>query len=467
MKRAGIAALAVAVSLVAAAPAAADRYIVGSPGLGDPYYPLAGNGGYDVKHYSLDLQYDRGPNLLVGSATILARTTQNLERFNLDFRDYEISKLTVNGRRARFARDGQELMISPRPKLKANRPLVVRVEYKGQPVAVVDPDEAIEGWVPTDDGAFVVGEPQGSPGWFPANDYPTDKATFDFTVTVPAGRTALANGRLIWQVTKRGKTTSHWREDSPMAPYLATATNGVFETRFGRLPNGLPEYNAVDPKAQNADGQPDPALAWRTLADQPEIVKFLSDLYGEYPFSTVGAIVDNARFVGYALESQTKPNYQRVPSKSTVVHELAHQWFGNSVTLASWPDIWLNEGFATWSEWIYDERHGGPSAAGTFDTEYARPADDELWTLPPADLGGPENLFHEPPYTRGAMTLQALREKVGDEVFFRTMRRWYAEHRNGNVKTADFVALAERESGLGLDAFFDVWLYKPGKPASW
>jgi aminopeptidase N len=151
------------------------------------------------------------------------------------------------------------------------------------------------------------------------------------------------------------------------------------------------------------------------------------------------------------------------------VHELAHQWFGDAVTLAKWPDIWLNEGFATWSEWIYNERHGGPSAQETFDELYAPPeADNEdLWSPAPAALPGPEVLFSRPVYDRGAMTLQALRGKIGDRAFFNLLRSWYRDHRGGNVTTADFIALAERKSGRDLSGFFRVWLYREGKPQSW
>jgi aminopeptidase N len=334
----------------------------------------------------------------------------------------------------------------------------VNVHYRGQPQAIVDPDESSEGWITTPDGAFVVGEPQGSPGWFPANDNPRDKATYDFAITVPAGITALANGRLLSKVTRHGRTTWRWAEDSPMATYLATATNGVFDLRVSRTRSGLPIYDAVDPVE---------AAAWQTLASEPEIIEFLSGLYGRYPFGSAGAIVDHAPAVGYALESQTKPNYDSAPDLITVVHELSHQWFGNSVSLIVWPDIWLNEGFATWTEWIYDERHGGNTAAARFDAAYARPAGDPFWSDPPAALPGPEVMFSDPPYERGAMTLQALREKVGDRVFRAILRAWYAENRDGNVTTADFVGLAEHKSRRQLDAFFDVWLYRPAKPVSW
>jgi aminopeptidase N len=457
----------------AAAPASADRYVAGAPGAGDPFFPQAGNGGYDVRHYALDLDYEPAGNRLEGRALIFARATQNLERFNLDFRDfYGISRLTVNGQPASFSRSGQELSISPRPKLKRGAGFVVSVQYAGQPEAIIDPDESSEGWIPTDDGAFVVNEPQGSPGWYPVNDTPRDKATFDIAVTVPEGKTAVANGVLLSRRTRGGKTTWRWLERTPMAPYLATATNGSFETRFGRLASGLPEYNAVDPNTRRtASGPPNPALAWERLAPQGEIVSFFSDLYGPYPFESVGGIVDWAPEVGYALESQSRPNYDRLPSASTVVHELAHQWFGDSVSIAIWPDIWLNEGFATWSEWIYDERHGGPTAQATFDELYAIPEDtpdgEDLWFPAPAALSGPAELFHTPVYERGAMTLQALRQKVDDRVFFGILRDWYRNNRNGNVTTADFIALAERKSGRSLDAFFRAWLYEEGRPESW
>jgi aminopeptidase N len=456
--------LVLAAVLVAAGPASA-QFSAGSSGLGDRFFPLAGNGGYDVRHYSLDLDYQRATNRLEGTTRIVARATRGLSRFNLDLRGYDISRLTVNGIPARFARDGQELTITPRFPLRDRLPFVVRVDYAGNPEAVVDPDGASEGWVPTDDGAFVVNEPQGSPGWYPANDNPRDKATYDFEITVPEGITAIGNGRLLSKKTRDGKTTWRWFEDSPMAPYLATATNGVFELRIDRV-RGIPLYQAVDPNVGN------PALSFERLAAEAEIIRFFSELYGRYPFSTGGGVVDNGG-VGYALESQTKSMYDvegsssGAPGASTVVHEIAHQWFGNAVTLTVWPDIWLAEGFASFSEWIYDERHGGPTAQSQFDALFAQPAEDPFWATAPAALPGPEVMFSSPPYDRGGMTLQALRVKVGDDVFFEILRDWYRENRYGNVTTADFIALAERESGQQLDEFFDIWLFRPLKPTSW
>jgi aminopeptidase N len=488
-------AFAVAIALISAPSAFGQEYGAGSDGLGDPFFPNAGNGGYDTRRYEITLDYDQPANFLEGTAVIKATATQNLSRFNLDFRHfYSISSLTVNGESANFARGGeQELTISPADPLDSGSDFTVQVEYSGNPKAIKDPDKSIEGWVPTDDGAFVVGEPQGAPGWYPVNDNPQDKALYDFTVTVPEGHTVMANGRLVSHTTGAGEETWRWSENDPMASYLATATNGVFETesRPARCDQGEPllcsyttdfglqMYDAVDPDTRPLLTDPvgNPTLAYERLDPQPEIIEYFADLYGPYPYTTGGGIMDWAPNVFYSLESQSRANYWRTVGPSTVVHEIAHQWFGNAVTLKVWPDIWLNEGFATFSEWIYAEDHGGPSAAETFDELYAIPEDDpdfeDLWFPAPAALQRPSQLFHTPVYDRGAMTLQALREKVRDRTFFRILRAWYAENRTPNettdttVTTDDFIALAERESRQDLDDFFQVWLYEEGKPESW
>ena len=202
--RLGCAALVGAALMLPGPTWAVDGFVAGSPGLGDPFFPLAGNGGYDVSNYSLTLNYDPPTHRLVGSATISATATQNLSRFDVDLRGFDVSRLAVNGRAATFTRDGQELMISPQVGLRAGQQFSVAVDYAGVPQIVTDPDGSIEGWVPTDDGAFVVGEPQGSPAWYPVNDNPRDKATFDFKVTVPDGLTVMANGVLLSQTSAGG-----------------------------------------------------------------------------------------------------------------------------------------------------------------------------------------------------------------------------------------------------------------------
>ena len=447
-----------AVLVVPAPAASAAEFSPGSAGLGDPYFPLAGNGGYDVGHYSLVFSYDPASRQFDGTATVIATATQNLSRFDLDLRGFDIDRLTVNGVAASFTRDGQELVITPAAGLPAGALFTVVVAYAGVPSVVTDPDGSIEGWVPTDDGAFVVGEPQGSPAWYPANDNPRDKATYDFTATVPAGITVMANGVLDSRTTAGGRTTWVWRATSPMAPYLATATLGRFDLSQSTAPGGIPAYVAVDPTLSTGN----------VLRKLPDIVDFYASIYGPYPFEAVGAIVDNAPEVGYSLETQTKPVFDRMPDEATLAHEISHMWYGDSVTLTEWPDIWLHEGFATWSEWIWSEHVGQKSAHNYFKTLYNTPAKDTaFWTPPPGDPGSPEFLFNGTIYNRGGMTLQALREKIGDGAFFEIMRRWAAEHRHGNVRTPQFIALAEQVSGMQLDHFFDVWLYRPEKPTSW
>jgi aminopeptidase N len=461
MNRARVFVAAFAVPLAAVAvgvgSAAGASFTAGADGVGDPFFPQAGNGGYDVSHYSLKLDYDPTTRVLTGSAVVSATATQNLSQFDLDLRGFTVSRVAVNGAAAAYRRAGQELVITPGTGLPKSKSFTVGVDYAGVPEVITDPDQSIEGWVPTADGAFVVGEPQGSPGWYPVNDAPFDKATFDFSVTVPAGNTALANGVLVSTTTVGSKTTWVWHEGKPMAPYLATATNGRFDlTRYST--SGVPAYVAVDPTLNSGN----------VLRKLPEIVAYYGSIFGAYPFDAVGAIVDDAKNVGYSLETQTKPNFDRVPDETTLAHELSHMWYGDSVTLTRWPDIWLHEGFATWAEWIWSEHTGNKTAQKYFDNLYNTPPQDSaFWTPPPGNPGTAALLFNGTIYYRGAMTLQALRVKVGDFAFFRILRDWATQNRYGNVSTAQFVALAERDTGTDLGHFFDVWLYQPDKPTNW
>jgi len=446
--------------VLAAGAMAAGGFTPGSDGLGDPMFPLAGNGGYDVANYSLTLDYTPSGNRLVGTVVITARATQNLSSFDLDFRMHDVTRLLVNGVPAAFSyAKEQELVVTPAAGLVQGKTFTVAVEYAGTPLVVTDPDQSIEGWVPTDDGAFVVNEPQGSPGWYPVNDNPRDKATYDFRVSVPEGLTVMANGVLVSETHSGGKATWVWRESDPMAPYLSTTTLGKFDLTKSTT-SGIPTYVAVDP--QLAKGQ--------VLSKLGEAVNFYSSIYGPYPFNAVGAIVDSAKVVGYSLETQTKPNFPYVPDEATLVHELSHMWFGDSLTLGVWPDIWLHEGFATWSEWIWSERQGNKSAHQWFEQLYNTPAKDTaFWGPAVADFTDPALLFNGTVYYRGGMTLQALREKIGDLAFFQLLRDWATQNRYGTVTTAQFIAFAEKESGRDLTQFFKVWIFQAEKPApgSW
>jgi aminopeptidase N len=458
-----VALVAAAALLAGAAIAGAASFTPGSPGLGDPMFANAGNGGYDVQNYNLKLDYAPSSRQLVASATITAKATQALSSFDLDFRaaPFAITRLLVNNKPATSSFDGgQELAVTPKAGIPAGSTFTVAIDYAGTPGVVTDPDNSIEGWVPTDDGAFVVNEPQGSPAWYPCNDNPRDKATFDFSISVPDGLTAMANGVLVSNASSGGKTTWVWKETDPMATYLSTATLGRFDLTISNV-GGIPSYVAVDP--QLAKGE--------VLSKLPDMVQYLQSVYGPYPFTAVGAIVDSAKVVGYSLETQTKPNFPYVPNEATLLHELSHMWFGDSLTLGQWPDIWLHEGFATFSEWLWSEHTGNKTAAQwlkqLYDSHSA--SDTDFWGPAVDKFTDPALLFNGTVYYRGGMTLEALREKIGDPSFFRLLKDWAQQNHYGTVTTPQFIALAEKEAGMDLTRFFDVWIFQDAKPApgSW
>ena len=452
--------LLVATAVGSPASAAPSKAHPGSASGGDPYYPRQGNGGYDVGSYGIAIAYTPKTKHLVGTATVRARATQALSRFDLDLRrNLHVSSVTVDGHNARFsqpAKQVQELVITPRHAVANGHPFTVVVHYAGTATPVTDPDGSLDGFIPTNDGAFVAGEPQGSPTWFPVNDMPRDKATYRVSITVPNAVKAVSNGRLLGVTKHTATSTWRWALDTPVSDYLVTATIGAFDVKTGRTPGGVPYYIAVDPQERSA---------WTVLKQLPAIVDYFTRVYGRYPFGQTGAIVDHAPNVGYALETATRPVFDRAPDIQTLSHELAHQWFGDDVTVSQWRDIWLNEGFAEFSSWLWDEHAGIKTAAQHLDDLLAHPASDtDEWNPPPGNPGDAAGIFADSVYDRGAGTLQALREKLGDRTFFTVLRGWLVAHRDGNATVPQFTAYASRVAHQDLTAFFRTWLYTPGKP---
>ncbi|WP_344959484.1 M1 family metallopeptidase [Actinomadura miaoliensis] len=462
-------ALGVAASLmVTAAPAGAApvRYTPGAPGAGDPYFPDMGNGGYDAAHYDVALTYDPASKGISAVTTIKARATQHLSRFNLDFQGpLKISALTVNGKKAAYKRTGaQELEITPAKGLRKGNGFTVSVAYSGVPEGVDDPALGRSGWIPTDDGAVMLNQPIGAATVYPVNDAPSDKATYTFTLTAPKDLTTLANGDPAGRWTRGAQTTTRWVMNKPMASELSMIAIGKYDVVTGRTARGVPNITATDARLGIS------ARLAKDFHDQTaEFQEWLAGNYGRYPFSSTGGIVVKAG-VGYALETQGRPVYDlgrrpgTIPRPDLTVHELAHQWFGDSVTPERWADIWLNEGFATYSEWLYFEKYTGKTAQQSFDEVYATPADDDLWKPVTADPGR-DNIFHSTVYDRGAMTLHMLRKTIGDQAFFKLVKLWPTVNKDGNVSTRDFIAFAEKVSGRQLDDLFDKWVYTSGKPA--
>jgi aminopeptidase N len=465
MRRFAVALLA---SLVLVVPAA--RGDVGAPGLGDPYFPRAGNGGYDAQHYDLNLSYDRRSNRLAGVARIRARALTGLTRFGLDLKGMRVRRIEVDGRRATFHRAGAELRIVPRTALAAGQVFTVAVRYRGVPRTIAG--SQIEfgepyGFLHTPDGAFVAAEPNGAYTWFPCNDHPADKATFTFRITVPKGSRAVANGTLVSRSARHGRRTFVWREDAPMATYLATVDTGRWLIRHGRTKGGVPVTVAVDPKIAPHRARRTARFFLRTTA---RTVDYESTVFGPYPFSSTGAIADDARYhgdrLGFSLETQTRPVYSGLIDSITIAHEIAHQWFGDSVSVTRWSDIWLNEGFASFAEYLWLDHTHQLTAHQSFRADYAVPRRSPFWKVVVTDPKR-DTMFDLAVYRRGAMTLQALREKIGDGPFFTILKTWTATHRHGNATTAEFIALAEQVSGRDLGPFFHAWLYTAHKPKTW
>ena len=447
----------------------------GAPGIGDPYYPLDGNGGYDVSHYDLDVTYDPDTDVLTGVATIHAVATQHLSSFNLDFEGLEVRTIAVDGEEANWNRDAGELTVTPDDSLRKHKEFTTVVRYDGVPETIQDA-LGTSGFMHTDDGAIVLGEPDVAATWFPANDHPRDAASVSVTATAPNGLQAISNGVLQERESEDGWTTWWWHAAEPMTTYLVTLAIGEFDVRH-YVEDGIRYWDALDPDLFTLDLDPEnegPSageVAEGSLARQPEIIDFLSGIFGPYPFRSAGGIVDDFEELQFALETQTRPVYAAtfffdpIGGDLVVVHELAHQWIGDLLRLHEWQHIWLNEGFATYAEWLWLEHEGIATTQEVFEgvAQFAPP---EFWELTIGDPGpAVDKLFDAAVYERGAMTLHALRQTVGDDVFFDILSEWVASQAGDTVTTDEFIELAEKLSGMQLDDLFQTWLFTPEKPA--
>jgi aminopeptidase N len=432
----------------------------GTLGVGDPYYPRFGNGGYDVQHYDLAIRYGPRTNHLRGVATITALTTQSLSCFSLDLVGLTVHAITVNGDPATWSRTHHELVITPAVPLASGADLSVLVTYDGFPKGFVIPSlGAVSGFIRTADGVIVAGEPEAATAWFPVNDHPSDRASYTFRITVPTGFQVVANGVRESMDTQGDWTTHVWQAHDPMASYLATFDVGEWTMRFRTTSSGVPVIDAIDP-----DVLPRVRASVRR---EPEILDFLASRFGPYPFESVGGIFPDTGRLGFALETQTRPVYARVffpNGESVIVHELAHQWFGDLVAVDRWQHIWLNEGFATYAEWLWSGHEGFGTPRQTFRAIWkAIGGGSSFWRVMIGDPGV-DDLFDGAVYIRGAMTLQALRDQVGDDAFWTTLHLWTEQHAFATGTTDGFITLAEQVSGQDLSDLFDLWLFTPGRP---
>ncbi len=436
----------------------------GSPGLGDMYYPGLGNGGYDVSHYELDLMVDIETNLLLGTATLTMTATQDLSAFNLDLDGLEIVQVDVNSTPATFSRDERELTITPVEPLAEGEPFITVIKYGGQPQPVQTQAIPFEmGWNNYGRGVYAANEPSGAASWYPVNDHPQDKATYTFRVSVPEPFVVAANGTLQAVIPGEARNTYIWEASDPMASYLSTLQIADFMTEEQTLASGLVirNYFPTDSAEQ----------ASQVFQRQPEMMRYFETVFGSYPFEVYGSVVVPT-MIPFALETQTLSMYGSsilfggARAESVIAHELAHQWFGNHVSPAQWRDIWLNEGFATYAQWLWIEHAYSQQARDDMIVrEYAVAASPFI--LPGATLGAPapNDLFNRGVYVRGALTVHALRLDVGDAIFFDILQTYLDRFGGGVATTDDFIRVAEEVSEQELSAFFDSWLYQEALPS--
>jgi aminopeptidase N len=430
----------------------------GAPGIGDELFPELGNGGYDVQHYTIDLDVDVENNTIQGMTTITMIATQDLSAFNLEFVGLSISEVLVNGQRANFSRDGSEMTVTLPTAVPSEVQFGVAISYSGTPEAINHESvgDIPLGWNSIDSGIYVLSEPVGSGTWYPVNDHPLDKATYAYVITVSPPYIVAANGILSDAFEEEdGRMTYVFVENSPMASYLSTLNIAEHVLVEDVGPNGLP-IRSYFPADLAEDAIFD-------FARTPEMIEFFSAIFGPYPFDVYGVVVTDANF-GYALETQTLSTFGRGTvdgertNEDVIAHELTHQWFGNSLSIAQWHDIWLNEGFATYGEGLWTEHIDGPDVfAEWVDAIYQQLSNNATNILigsPP-----PEGIFSPEVYERGALTLHALRVEVGDDLFFDILRTYTARYADGNVTTDQFIALASNVSGRDLTALFQAWLF--------
>jgi aminopeptidase N len=415
-----------------------------------------GNGGYDVRHYDLALTVDMTAETIQAKAEISARSLQTLGRFDLDLKGFDVASIEVNGAGAIFTREQGELVITPSVPIPEGSDFAVDIRYSGTPVNAAQngSGDYVDGWNFYPGGVIVAGEPGGAETWFPSNNHPSDKATYAFHITVDQPFIVAANG------VQRGRTdggngtwTYDWVMDEPMASYLATIAISNFSVLETASPKGVPIRNYVD-----ADIPTGVALPLQVL---PSALDYFSSIFGAYPFDVCGAVIHEFPLY-FSLEDQTLIIFgDTFITERVVVHELSHQWFGDSVSLEDWKDIWLNEGFASYAEVMWLEHTQGLGAMRQDLTRRYRDSAGE--TILIGDPG-PDHLFDQPVYDRGALTLHALRLEVGEGAFFRILRDYFGRYRDGNANTADFIAIAEETSGRDLNAFFQGWLYSSSLP---
>lgn len=430
---------------------------------GDDLYPELGNDAIDVQHYVVQIDYDPAETVISGTVTVTLAARQDLEQIVLDAAEMTINTVrTDDGEPPWFKSDDELVIEAP---LAEGEVVDVAVAYEDAPSSDRGAFGLDAGWFATEGGSYVLNEPDALRSWMPAHDHPSDKATWRFEITVPEGLTGVANGELVEERPGEGTTTWIWLEDEPMSTYLVQLLTGDYAVVDGGAAGSVPLVNVA------LTGDVERMQPYFDLTDDQ--MSFFEQLFGPYPLARYGLAFSES-FAGLAMETQGRSLFSRddFPGGEPdhlqhlfLSHELAHQWFGNAVSPAGWDDLWLNESFATYGEWLWMDHAGF--------TDLERDAQDALQIrneISAESTGAPsvDNLFGFERYGGGAVVLHALRNELGDdELFFGLLQRWVTENVGTSRSTEDFIALAEDVAGRALGAFFDDWLFATTLPAEY
>lgn len=439
-------------------------------GAGDPMFPLLGNAGFDIGHYDLDLTWAPNRRTLSGTATITATSLRSLRTFDLDLAGMTVDRVSVDRRPAGFLRQGEELVIGPAAAIRSRAPFTIAVTYHGTPGALPykggrSTDRL--GWLETSRTTYTTQEPYGAHGWFPCSDHPSDKASYTIHVTAPAGLTVVAGGTEAGHPSEGSGRRWTYDEPAPMAAYLVTLAIGRYTVRKETGPHGLPLTFAYFPS--------DEAKVLSLLRKSAAQIGYFESLFGPYPFASYGVLVTDVAddqtmetqtmvTLGRGLATDTSTVYRRGQGETVLAHELAHQWFGDAVTPARWADIWMNEGWATYAEALYDAHAGNRPLTASL-AEFRRRELVGRATDGPGGRPTAANLSNSHVYYGPALMLDGLRRQMGDPAFFAMARAWVRDNVGRSRTRADFTAHVGRYAHRDLSAYIDGWLDSATVPA--
>ncbi|MDM7890402.1 M1 family metallopeptidase [Curtobacterium caseinilyticum] len=426
----------------------------------DPYTPHSGDRRWSALHYDLRLVYRVATNRLDATATVTGRAVERLDRIVLDLHGLRVDRVDVDGTRAaKVSSSTHKTTVTPAEPVAAGVEFSVHVRYHGSPHPLRSPWGQI-GWEELTDGVIVASQPTGAPSWFPCNDRPDDKATYRLEVTAESGYDVVANGDLLGRDRARAGTTWTYAVTEPMATYLATVQIGRYRTTTVR---GTPAVAVHHPADLAAPVRTD-------FGRVPDMIALYSERFGPYPFSSYGVVVTDDELEipleahGLAVFGRNHVDGEHGTDR-LIAHELAHQWFGNSVTVARWRDIWLHEGFACYAEWLWSEHRGGDSA-DTLAEHHRRQLLASPQDLVVADPGAAD-MFDDRVYKRGALALHAVRRTFGDDAFTTALRTITSAHRHGTVHPSGVyaaVAAAADVPVLAVRRVTGPWIDEPGVP---